>query len=97
MVGFLKTPFMTPTDEIADATKKGRRVAAPSHTYTEIEERHTDSGQSHEVEVPRMIVNCARCGNSATVHGHERESYDAACCQLRETCPKDENNFYAMP
>ena len=84
-------------DEIAKSAPKGRRVAAPSHTYTEIEERHTDSGQSYQVEVPYMTVDCARCGNKATVHGHERESYDAACCQLRETCPKGENNYYAVP
>lgn len=86
-----------PADEIAAATPKGRRVAAPSHSFEETEYRTGDNGQEYPVRVPYMTVNCARCFNSATVHGHEKESYDAACCLLRETCPKGESNFYAEP
>lgn len=87
-------------DEVAAATPptpKGRRVAAPSHCFEETETRHDSQGQSYEIEVPKMIVNCARCGNAVTVHGTTNESYKAACCLLRETCPKGEANFYAEP
>lgn len=87
-------PFLPPRK---DAKAKGRRVAAPSWTYTETETREGDNGNEYSVEVPFITVTCARCGQSKTVHGHLRESYDAACVLLRETCPKGESNFYAEP
>jgi ribosomal protein S27E len=73
------------------------RVAAPSDTFTELELCTGDNGQEYYVEVPYMTVNCARCGNSATVYGHTDASYRAACCDLRATCPKGESNYYAIP
>ena len=84
-------------DEIATSAKRGRRVAAPAYRYEETEYRTGDNGQDYPVTVPYLEVTCARCGNRTTVHGHERDSYDAACCILRGTCPKAESNFYAEP
>ena len=103
MVGMIKGSLFAATfkptaaDEIASAAPKGRRVAAPSHSYEEIEYRTGDNGQDYPFTVPYMEVICAKCGNRTTVHGHERASYDAACCILRDTCPKAESNFYAEP
>lgn len=80
-------------DEIADAAPDspvtGRRVAAPCYPI-EIE------GDDHS-SVDGLRVDCARCGNRTEVHGTGKASYDAACCILRETCPKGESNFYAEP
>lgn len=73
------------------------RVAAPAWPFTEFETRTGDNGHDYTVEVPYMTVTCARCGNSATVYGHEADSYDAACCLLRDTCRKGESNYYAEP
>lgn len=92
MVGLSSNPLFNESK-----SKKSRRVAAPSWTYTESETRESHNGNEYTVEVPYMTVTCARCGHSRTVHGHERDSYDAACILLRETCPKGESNFYAEP
>lgn len=73
------------------------RVAAPSWPYTEVEYRTGDNGREYMVEVPYMVVTCARCMSTSTVHGHSEDSYDAACCILREKCPRGESNFYAEP
>jgi len=94
MVSLSQNPLLfTPTPKPA----KGRRVAAPSWAYTETEQHLGNDGKDYLVEVPYMTVTCARCGQSKTVHGHKRDSYDAACVLLRETCPKGESNFYAEP
>tara|TARA_R110002096_G_scaffold167437_1_gene337413 strand:- start:3345 stop:3746 length:402 start_codon:yes stop_codon:yes gene_type:complete len=89
-------PFLTPISNDTQPAK-GRRVAAPSWTFLETETREGENGREYSVEVPYMTVNCARCGNSKRVHGHQRESYDAACVYLRDTCPKGERNYYAEP
>lgn len=73
------------------------RVAAPFETWKQEETRTGADGNEYTVSVPYMRVDCARCGNSATVYGHTDESYDAAACLLRETCPKGASNFYAVP
>jgi ribosomal protein S27E len=73
------------------------RVAAPADTWFTEESRTGEHGREYTVRVPYMRVHCARCGNSATVYGHSEESYEAATCILRETCPKAENNWYAEP
>lgn len=73
------------------------RVAAPSYEITLVSYWTDDKGESHSVDVPSTHVDCARCGNAAEVFGTGTDSYDAACCQLRDTCPKGESNYYAAP
>ena len=88
MVGMIKGSLFAATfkptaaDEIASAAPKGRRVAAPSHSYEEIEYRTGDNGQDYPFTVPYMEVICAKCGNRTTVHGHERRrmTLPAASC-----------------
>lgn len=98
MVGLVNGPLLgisrANADEIASAAPptaepSGRRVAAPAWPI-EIE------GDDHHA-VAGLRVDCARCGNWAEVRGTGKASYDAACCRLRDTCLKGENNFYAEP
>lgn len=73
------------------------RVAAPAWNDYESSTFTGDDGREHERQVPIKTVTCARCHNAATVYGHSDDSYEAACCILRDTCPKGESNFYAEP
>lgn len=90
-------PHVNDADEVASATKRGRRVAAPRHAYEEEYEYTDDHGNTRSRTAEKMEVTCARCGNRAVVNGHEDDSYRAACVMLRNTCPKAEANFYAEP
>ncbi len=100
MAGLIPTELLDAfrrNEVLPERPKKSRRVAAPSWTLTETETREGENGKEYSVDVPYMAVTCARCGNAKTIHGHQQESYDAACVLLRESCPKGESNFYAEP
>ncbi|TCP59771.1 hypothetical protein EV663_11667 [Rhodovulum bhavnagarense] len=73
------------------------RVCAADWDFEETEYRTGENGQDYPVTIPYKTVTCARCGNAITVFGHSQESFEAACVQLRLTCPKGENNFYLAP
>ena len=52
---------------------------------------HYESGRL----IDGLRVTCGHCGNVAVAAGTGEASVRRACVELRESCPRHENNFYA--
>lgn len=52
--------------------------------------RENDRG----IEVPTTEVICSRCANEAWAWGAGEDSTTRCLVKLRDTCPKDESNYY---
>jgi hypothetical protein len=46
--------------------------------------------------VPSVCIKCSRCDHEATAYGRGERSIRKAAMSLRDDCPNDEDNFYAI-
>jgi hypothetical protein len=60
----------------------------------EVEETFLENDEGIEVE--GVCVMCTRCDHSVEVFGRSEKSILRGCAMLREDCPENEENFYAV-
>jgi hypothetical protein len=51
----------------------------------------------NDMDMDGIEVHCTRCGSIQIAFGREKKSFNYACRQLHNSCPKGENNYYVVP
>lgn len=57
---------------------------------------YTTSYNAEGFEVQCVSVECSRCNHSETAYGESEASVKRCLANMRENCPRNENNYYEV-